>query len=80
MVDVFGKVESPELPVDSVSQKYVEVHVSRLFVVAQAIPKLPLELEAAARPEHEIEARKKEIAELEARIKEQQHKVTVAGL
>jgi len=70
VIDVYGKVTKAAEPITSVSQQNVEVEVRKLFVISQAIPKLPLELEAASRPDHVIEGRKKEIDELDARIKE----------
>ncbi|GAB6032101.1 Aspartate--tRNA ligase, cytoplasmic [Chamberlinius hualienensis] len=50
IVDVEGVVKTVGQPVESCSQKDVEIHVTKAFVVSQAMNQLPLQIEDAARP------------------------------
>merc|ERR1712168_705700 len=56
IVDVEGKVSAAE--VESCSVKDVELHVTQVFVVSQAVPRLPLQIEDAMRPEGDDDAAK----------------------
>ncbi|KAK3569115.1 hypothetical protein QTP86_023992, partial [Hemibagrus guttatus] len=55
IVDVEAVVQKVEQKIESCSQQDVELHIQRLFVVSQAEPRLPLQLEDAVRPEAEGE-------------------------
>ncbi|CAG0887313.1 unnamed protein product [Cyprideis torosa] len=55
IVDVEGKVVKVPQPVEACSQRDVELHVSQFFVISEAEPRLPLQVEDAARPEVEDE-------------------------
>ncbi|XP_060786416.1 aspartate--tRNA ligase, cytoplasmic [Neoarius graeffei] len=55
IVDVEAVVQKVEQKIESCSQQDVELHIQRLFVVSQAEPRLPLQLEDAVRPEVEGE-------------------------
>ncbi|RWS03088.1 aspartate--tRNA ligase: cytoplasmic-like protein [Dinothrombium tinctorium] len=52
IIDVEGVVVAVENPIESCSQKDVELHVKQIFVVNAAEPRLPLQIEDAARPEN----------------------------
>ncbi|CAG2118495.1 unnamed protein product, partial [Medioppia subpectinata] len=56
IIDVEGVVRSVPTPIESCSQREVEIHVNQLFVVSSSEPKLPLQIEDAARPEAECES------------------------
>ncbi|VDN04407.1 unnamed protein product [Thelazia callipaeda] len=49
IIDVRGVVKEVEQKVSSCTQKEVELHVTELFVVSAAEPRLPLQIEDAAR-------------------------------
>ena len=51
IVDVFGKLTLPEVPVESCTQKEVELKVLRIHAISRSIPRLPLLVEDAARAE-----------------------------
>ncbi|KAJ8253319.1 hypothetical protein GJAV_G00211580 [Gymnothorax javanicus] len=53
IVDVEGVVRKVELKIESCSQQDVELHIERIFVISQAEPRLPLQLDDAIRPEGE---------------------------
>jgi len=50
IIDIFGKVATVPKPVDSASQKDVEIMVSRVYGVSISHPVLPFQLDDAARP------------------------------
>uniref|UniRef100_A0A5S6Q9S2 Aspartate--tRNA ligase, cytoplasmic n=1 Tax=Trichuris muris TaxID=70415 RepID=A0A5S6Q9S2_TRIMR len=50
IIDVYGEVKTVADPVVSCSVQDVEVHVEKFFVVSTAAPRLPLQIEDAARP------------------------------
>ncbi|KAG1705484.1 Aspartate--tRNA ligase, cytoplasmic [Nymphon striatum] len=49
IVDVEGTVRTVNQKIESCSQKDVEIHVSQLFVVSAAAPRLPLQIDDASR-------------------------------
>uniref|UniRef100_A0AAY4EC74 Aspartate--tRNA ligase, cytoplasmic n=1 Tax=Denticeps clupeoides TaxID=299321 RepID=A0AAY4EC74_9TELE len=53
IVDVEAVVRTVEQKIESCSQQDVELHIERIFVISQAEPRLPLQLEDAVRPEGE---------------------------
>ncbi|XP_046701218.1 aspartate--tRNA ligase, cytoplasmic [Silurus meridionalis] len=53
IVDVEAVVQKVEQKIESCSQQDVELHIQKLFVVSQAEPRLPLQLDDAVRPEVE---------------------------
>uniref|UniRef100_A0A8C7TMT0 Aspartate--tRNA ligase, cytoplasmic n=1 Tax=Oncorhynchus mykiss TaxID=8022 RepID=A0A8C7TMT0_ONCMY len=53
IVDVEAVVKKVEQTIESCSQQDVELHIERIFVVSQAEPRLPLQLEDCVRPEGE---------------------------
>ncbi|MCJ8732944.1 hypothetical protein PDJAM_G00217290 [Pangasius djambal] len=55
IVDVEAVVQKVEQKIESCTQQDIELHIQRLFVVSQAEPRLPLQLEDAVRPEVEGE-------------------------
>ncbi|MEQ2157897.1 Aspartate--tRNA ligase, cytoplasmic, partial [Goodea atripinnis] len=55
IVDVEAMVRKVEQKIESCSQQDVELHIERIFVISQAEPRLPLQLEDAVRPEGEGE-------------------------
>ncbi|MEQ2233262.1 Aspartate--tRNA ligase, cytoplasmic, partial [Ilyodon furcidens] len=55
IVDVEAMVRKVEQKIESCSQQDVELHVERIFVISQAEPRLPLQLEDAVRPDGEGE-------------------------
>ncbi|XP_074602609.1 aspartyl-tRNA synthetase [Brevipalpus obovatus] len=50
IVDVEGVVKLVPKPVESCTQKNVEIHVLRLYVVSSAAARLPLQIDDASRP------------------------------
>lgn len=50
IVDVEGVVRKTEMAIESCSQKDVELHAQRVFVVSPAEPRLPLQIDDASRP------------------------------
>ncbi|XP_054162546.1 aspartate--tRNA ligase, cytoplasmic-like [Oppia nitens] len=56
IIDVEGVVRSVDNPIESCSQRDVELHVNQLFVVSSSEPRLPLQIEDASRPETESDA------------------------
>uniref|UniRef100_H2TDG1 Aspartate--tRNA ligase, cytoplasmic n=1 Tax=Takifugu rubripes TaxID=31033 RepID=H2TDG1_TAKRU len=55
IVDVEASVRKVEQKIESCSQQDVELHIERIFVVSQAEPRLPLQLDDAVRPDTEGE-------------------------
>uniref|UniRef100_A0A672YWU1 Aspartate--tRNA ligase, cytoplasmic n=1 Tax=Sphaeramia orbicularis TaxID=375764 RepID=A0A672YWU1_9TELE len=55
IVDVEAVVRKVEQKIESCSQQDVELHMERIFVISQAEPRLPLQLEDAVRPDGEGE-------------------------
>ncbi|XP_038132284.1 aspartate--tRNA ligase, cytoplasmic [Cyprinodon tularosa] len=55
IVDVEAVVRKVEQKIESCSQQDVELHIERIFVISQAEPRLPLQLEDAVRPDGEGE-------------------------
>lgn len=53
IVDVQAKVQKVPNPIESCTQKDVEIHVEQFFVVSGSEPQLPLQIEDAARPINE---------------------------
>lgn len=51
IVDVYGELQLAPRPVESCSQQAVELQVRQMYVVSAAEPRLPLQIEDAARPE-----------------------------
>ncbi|TTA69393.1 Aspartate--tRNA ligase, cytoplasmic [Bagarius yarrelli] len=51
IVDVEAVVQKVEQKIESCTQQDVELHIQRLFVVSQAEPRLPLQLDDAVRPD-----------------------------
>eukprot|EP00592_Proboscia_alata_P006917 CAMPEP_0194360086 /NCGR_PEP_ID=MMETSP0174-20130528/7386_1 /TAXON_ID=216777 /ORGANISM="Proboscia alata, Strain PI-D3" /LENGTH=613 /DNA_ID=CAMNT_0039131371 /DNA_START=79 /DNA_END=1920 /DNA_ORIENTATION=- len=56
VVDVKGIVTVPNDPIDSATQKMVEIQISELYCVSKASPNLPFLMEDACRPDFEQEA------------------------
>ena len=57
VVDVLATVTLPPAPIDGCTQSAVELSVERLYAVSMAMPRLPLQVEDAARSEAEVEAK-----------------------
>uniref|UniRef100_A0A665UY63 Aspartate--tRNA ligase, cytoplasmic n=1 Tax=Echeneis naucrates TaxID=173247 RepID=A0A665UY63_ECHNA len=55
IVDVEALVRKVEQKIESCSQQDVELHIERIFVISQAEPRLPLQLDDAVRPDGEGE-------------------------
>uniref|UniRef100_A0A8C7D6X5 Aspartate--tRNA ligase, cytoplasmic n=1 Tax=Oncorhynchus kisutch TaxID=8019 RepID=A0A8C7D6X5_ONCKI len=53
IVDVEAMVRKVEQKIDSCTQQDVELHIERIFVISQAEPRLPLQLEDCVRPDGE---------------------------
>lgn len=53
IVDVEGFIKASPQKIESCTQKDVELHVTKVFVVSAAEPRLPLQIEDASRPENE---------------------------
>eukprot|EP00064_Thunnus_orientalis_P015019 superscaffoldBa00002709_g15068 len=51
IVDVEAVVRKVEQKIESCSQQDVELHIERIFVISQAEPRLPLQLDDAVRPD-----------------------------
>ncbi|XP_072174108.1 aspartate--tRNA ligase, cytoplasmic-like isoform X1 [Diadema setosum] len=51
IVDVEGVIARVPQPIESCTQKDVELHIEQIFVVSAAEPRLPLQIEDASRPE-----------------------------
>uniref|UniRef100_UPI00398EFC75 aspartate--tRNA ligase, cytoplasmic n=1 Tax=Pristiophorus japonicus TaxID=55135 RepID=UPI00398EFC75 len=51
IVDVEGIVRKVEQKIESCSQRDVELHIERIYVISAAEPRLPLQLDDAIRPE-----------------------------
>ncbi|KRY30106.1 Aspartate--tRNA ligase, cytoplasmic [Trichinella spiralis] len=49
IVDIYGTVRRVEQKITSCSQDSIELHVNRFWVVSSAVPRLPLQIEDAAR-------------------------------
>ena len=56
VVDIYGEITVPDAPVESCTQRGVELQVKRLFVVSRAMGELPLQLEDASRNDDELSA------------------------
>eukprot|EP00762_Andalucia_godoyi_P001932 ANDGO_05954.mRNA.1 Aspartate--tRNA ligase len=56
IVDVVALVSKPDQPIEKCSQKTIELHVRKLFVVSMSSSNLPIQLEDAMRPESETTA------------------------
>ena len=50
IIDVQAKVQTVPNPIESCTQKDVEIHIEQVFVVSASEPQLPLQIEDAARP------------------------------
>ena len=57
VVDVQATVTVPPAPIDGCTQSAVELSVERIYAVSMAMPRLPLQVEDAARSEAEVEAK-----------------------
>eukprot|EP01087_Luapelamoeba_hula_P009185 TRINITY_DN2360_c0_g1_i2.p1 TRINITY_DN2360_c0_g1~~TRINITY_DN2360_c0_g1_i2.p1 ORF type:complete len:684 (-),score=146.19 TRINITY_DN2360_c0_g1_i2:23-2074(-) len=79
IIDIYGLVKTVAEPVDMCTVKDAEIAVEKLFIVSMAIPKLPIEIEAASRPEHLIEARDAEIKAIVSKIKDLEEAVAGAS-
>ncbi|XP_072020907.1 aspartate--tRNA ligase, cytoplasmic-like [Amphiura filiformis] len=55
IVDVEGKVSSVPQKIESCTQQDVEIQIEKIFVISLAEPRLPLQLDDAARPQTEEE-------------------------
>eukprot|EP00977_Amphora_coffeiformis_P000250 scaffold75_cov165-Amphora_coffeaeformis.AAC.26 len=55
VVDIGGVVTVPDQPVDSATQKMVEIHISSLHCMVKARLALPFQMEDACRPESGLE-------------------------
>lgn len=53
IVDVHGRVQTSPQKIEGCTQQDVELHVEEFFVVSSAEPRLPLQVEDAARPDTE---------------------------
>ncbi|GBO38753.1 Aspartate--tRNA ligase, cytoplasmic, partial [Araneus ventricosus] len=53
IIDVEGFIRASPQTIESCSQKNVEMHVTKVFVVSSAEARLPLQIEDASRPENE---------------------------
>ncbi|KAG8175427.1 hypothetical protein JTE90_002857 [Oedothorax gibbosus] len=53
ITDVEGFIRASPQKIESCSQQNVEMHVTQVFVVSAAEPRLPLQIEDASRPENE---------------------------
>ncbi|KAH7950744.1 hypothetical protein HPB52_000232 [Rhipicephalus sanguineus] len=53
IVDVHGRVQTSPQKVEGCTQQEVELHIEEFFVVSSAEPRLPLQVEDAARPDTE---------------------------
>ncbi|XP_041371715.1 aspartate--tRNA ligase, cytoplasmic-like [Gigantopelta aegis] len=53
IIDVEGYIRTVPNKIDSCSQEDVELHVEQVWVVSPAVPRLPLQVEDASRPETE---------------------------
>lgn len=67
IVDVYGKVVKPREET-STSQSDVEVKIEKIFLVANALEKMPLRVQDSSVPQPLLDAQRKEIAELDAQI------------
>lgn len=56
VIDVEGFVRAVPQKIESCTQQDVEIHVTQLFIVSAAIPRLPLQIEDASRPECETDS------------------------
>ena len=56
IIDVEGVVQSVAAPIESCSQREVEIHVNQLFVISSSEARLPLQIEDASRPDTENES------------------------
>jgi len=70
VVDIFGTVVKAEVEVTGASFKDVEISVRKCYIVSEAIPQLPLQVEDAARKTEVLEKQQKEIDEIEKSITE----------
>ncbi|XP_065839423.1 aspartate--tRNA ligase, cytoplasmic-like [Oscarella lobularis] len=55
IVDVEGVVKRVDEKITSVSQQDVEIHIDKIFVVSESVPRLPLQLDDAMRPKGDAE-------------------------
>lgn len=51
IIDVEGVIARVPQPIESCTQKDVELHIEQVFVVSSAEPRLPLQIDDASRPE-----------------------------
>ncbi|EGG23743.1 aspartyl-tRNA synthetase [Cavenderia fasciculata] len=68
IVDVQGTISKVPKPIESCSQKDVELHITSIFVVSEAHI-IPLQLEDLSRPIHILEEQDKVIAKLSEELK-----------
>lgn len=52
-MDVEGTIKTVSSSIESCTQKNVELHIEKIFVVSSAKPQLPLQIEDASRPQVE---------------------------
>ncbi|RWS25312.1 aspartate--tRNA ligase: cytoplasmic-like isoform X2 [Leptotrombidium deliense] len=62
IIDIEGTVVAVEKSIESCSQKDVELHVKQVFVVNESEPRLPLQIEDAARPETEEDSTEEKLS------------------
>jgi len=67
IVDIYGLVTVPQVPIEAATQKEVEIQIQRLFVVSLA-ENLPLLLEDASRSEILLEEQARNLKEIDDKI------------
>eukprot|EP01129_Flabellula_baltica_P013184 TRINITY_DN607_c1_g1_i1.p1 TRINITY_DN607_c1_g1~~TRINITY_DN607_c1_g1_i1.p1 ORF type:complete len:585 (-),score=163.24 TRINITY_DN607_c1_g1_i1:96-1802(-) len=70
IVDIYGCAIPPAVPVESSSYDNMEFRVKKLFIVSEAIPELPLQIEDAGRSTAILEAQKAEVEAISDRMSE----------
>ena len=55
LVRVEGELVAAPTPISGCSQKHVELRIRKIFVVSNAIPQLPFQIDDASCPESEFE-------------------------
>jgi len=68
VIDIYGTIVQSEVPVTGATFSDIEVKVSKCFVVSEAIPQLPLQIEDAARPVEILNQQQREIDEIDSQI------------
>jgi len=70
IVDVEGQVTAAPEKIESTTQHDVEIKLTKLFIVSESIPELPIQIEDCSRPKHLFQQQAKQLDDLNKKIED----------